>query len=750
MKLHLKVIVLVLSLFYCAGFSHARTDDDHLANQLKSSGATLKDLLPKAQAGDAQSQHLVGLVFQRGLGTEANAAEAAKWFRASALQGIPSAMQALGQLYFRGQGVESNVDEAARWFRNARNSQSTTKANTGLPEASSPRQLSARELKECRQVVPQMPRLAIDNNIQGTVLARVLIVDGFVEDVVILSGPKVFHEVVRKAMTQYDCSALQATVIGRQEFVFAIEGEADLRNSISLAVPTFWSEPPPFNANWNGLSLEQKKAVKSQYESLPANDEPPYPTGGLGDLLENIRWQALRLGIEGNWRLEAMIGTDGKVESVGAPKSTNQDFAKATAAVIYHTAFKPAVCGGSPCAMKFPIEFAISSSKPTSEAKQESELKALRLAAESGDAHAQNELGSRHEYGRGVNRDVSQAFTWYMKAASQGFAESQNNLGRLLERGQGIERNPAEAATWFRRSAEQGYAPGQLNYGNALAYGRGIEVDLEGSVTWYQLAVDQGNVEAMNSLGLACETGRGIQLDTARAFALYERAASNNNSWAQLNLARAYASGLGTEPDIQKFIYWTKRSAHTGNSTGHFVLGGAYAFGLGVPIDFVEAARWFKVSADQGNALGQEALAEAYQRGSGVPQDDAQALKWYQRATDQRQAEATYKLSKLYATGRGTPQDLGKAMKLLHRAADMGFIKAQFDLATAYKTGNGVEANESKSAEWHKKAADKVTQARERLKSNGIEKVWFDHCSTHPVASDLEGCKELIQGYTIP
>jgi len=750
MRTNIQLFVVLLSLFLGAGVSQASTNDDHLANQLKGTGATLRDLLPRAQAGDAQSQHQVGLVFQKGMGTEANVAEAFKWFRASALQGNPLAMQALGQLYFQGRDVELNVDEAARWFRSARDSQFASKTNTGLPDASPLRQLSSRELTKCRQVAPQMPRAAIDNNIQGAVFARVLIVDGFVEDVVILSGPKVFHEVVRKAMMRYDCSTLQATVIGRQEFVFTIEGETARRNSIVLAAPTFWSEPPPFSANWAGLSLEQKKAVKTQYENLPANDEPPYPTGGLGELLENIRSQAQRLGIEGNWRLEAMIGTDGKVESVGVPKSTNQDFAKVAAAVIYHTAFKPAVCGGSPCAMIFPIEFGISSSKTASEAKQESELNTLLLAAESGDAHARNELGTRYEYGRGVKRDVSQALTWYMKAASQGFAESQNNVGRLLERGQGIERNPTEAATWYRKSAEQGYAPGQLNYGNTLAYGRGVKVDLEGSVPWYQLAVEQGNVEAMNSLGWAYETGRGVARDADRAFALYERAASKNNSLAQLNLARAYASGLGTKPDIQRFVYWTQRSAYSGNSTGQFVLGGAYAFGLGVPIDFVEAAKWFKESADQGHALGQEALAEAYQRGSGVPQDDAQALKWYQRAADQRQAEATYKLSKLYATGRGTPQDLGKAMKLLHQAADMGFIKAQFDLATAYKTGNGVEANEAKSAEWHKKAADKVTQARERLKSNGIEKVWFDHCSTHPVASDLESCKELIQGYTIP
>jgi len=360
MKLNLKVIALVLSLFYGAGLSHARTDDDHLANQLKSTGATLKDLLPRAQAGDAQSQHQVGLIFHKGLGTEANAAEAVKWFRASALQGNPLAMQALGQLYFRGRDMDLNVDEAARWFRSARNSQSTSKANTGPPEVSTQRQLSARELTKCRQVAPQMPRLAIDNNIQGTVFARVLIVDGFVEDVVILSGPKVFHDVVRKAMMQYDCSALQATVVGRQEFVFSIVGETGLRNSIFLVAPTFWSEPPPFNANWTGLSLEQKKAVKTQYESLPTNDEPPYPTGGLGELLESIRWQALRLGIEGNWLLEAMINSDGKVESVGAPKSTNQDFAKVAAGVIYHTAFKPAICSGIPCAMIFPIDFGVS------------------------------------------------------------------------------------------------------------------------------------------------------------------------------------------------------------------------------------------------------------------------------------------------------------------------------------------------------------------------------------------------------
>ncbi len=73
------------------------------------------------------------------------------------------------------------------------------------------------------QVQPEMPRKAIQEGAEGVVRAEVLIRDGAVRDVQILSGPRVFHAAVRNAMMQYKCQAGAGEVKATQEFVFKIE-----------------------------------------------------------------------------------------------------------------------------------------------------------------------------------------------------------------------------------------------------------------------------------------------------------------------------------------------------------------------------------------------------------------------------------------------------------------------------------------------------------------------------------------------
>lgn len=73
------------------------------------------------------------------------------------------------------------------------------------------------------QVAPEMPRKAIQDGTQGVVRAQVLIVDGNVKDVTILSGPRVFHAAVKSAIMQYRCTSGPGEVTATQEFAFKLE-----------------------------------------------------------------------------------------------------------------------------------------------------------------------------------------------------------------------------------------------------------------------------------------------------------------------------------------------------------------------------------------------------------------------------------------------------------------------------------------------------------------------------------------------
>ncbi|MFZ2306112.1 MAG: SEL1-like repeat protein [Rhodoferax sp.] len=748
MKTTIQIIALALSLTTVPNLAFAKLEEGTAAYQRKDYAAAFQELLPVAQEGNAQAQQMVGNMYLHGAGVARNDADAAKWFRLSADQGNAVAMKAMGRLYVQGRGLEQDLREATVWFRRAKAKASSPQPAADMDEDAAKRLATAKELStECRQEPPKMPALALQHNVGGNVVAHAFMVDGDVEDVIIESGPRGFQNEVRWAMLQYDCPGKKYTGLATQEFNFVIDNGPIKKPVYSVAqrAPVFWTAPPPFNASWLGLSPEHKLAVRAQYANLLADDEPPYPSEGMGALVEDIRLTAQHLGVAGGLYMDVRVDANGEVETVNILKTPSPELGQYAAAVAFRASYKPAVCAGNPCAMSLPVDIVITALKPGSRFKDAKALDMLRSAAESGDLRAQNDLGERYEYGRGVNRDMAQAIKWYRESANQGFASGQNNLGRSYEAGRGVDKNLTEAADWYRKSAEQSYAPAQSNYGYMLAHGRGVPVDLPGSVQWYQKSAAQGYAGGQNNLGWAYQHGLGVEKDLVKAVSLYELAAKKNHALAQLNLAKAHATGQGTQQDAKLYATWIKRSAESGNSEGQYGLGLVHTLGLGAPLDLTEASKWFRKSAARGNPNGQNALADAYQKGQGVPQNDTEAVKWYRLAAQQKLPSAMYNLYKMYADGRGVAKDLAIATDWLQQAAEKGDDEAQTDLAKAYEAGIGVEKNAAAALRWHDKARKSHQEAIDGLKSTGFLKMLVEHCSANTVEAGSDACKDVLK-----
>ncbi|MGM9523759.1 MAG: tetratricopeptide repeat protein [Faecousia sp.] len=77
-------------------------------------------------------------------------------------------------------------------------------------------------------------------------------------------------------------------------------------------------------------------------------------------------------------------------------------------------------------------------------------LEAEECIAELGDADAQNSLGCRYYYGKGVEKDIPKAIYWLKKAAEQGCTAAFSHLGDIYE----ALKDYKEAAKWYRGYAE--------------------------------------------------------------------------------------------------------------------------------------------------------------------------------------------------------------------------------------------------------------------------------------------------------
>ncbi len=111
----------------------------------------------------------------------------------------------------------------------------------------------------------------------------------------------------------------------------------------------------PFDKRYGELTPEQQGRLKAQYESMGPNDEPPFPANGLGPIYKAIAAAQQRLMIEGAFSAEVEVNSLGQAVSVSVLQSSNPKMTQFVAAVLMKEAYKPALCGGSPCKMQFPF-----------------------------------------------------------------------------------------------------------------------------------------------------------------------------------------------------------------------------------------------------------------------------------------------------------------------------------------------------------------------------------------------------------
>jgi hypothetical protein len=111
----------------------------------------------------------------------------------------------------------------------------------------------------------------------------------------------------------------------------------------------------PFNRTYSQLSDRQKALVRSYYVAMAETDEPPYPADGLRAIFGPIASGQSKLMVKGDFDAEVVVGADGVPIEVLVFRSPHKSVTTFIANLAMLVRFKPAVCGGVPCRMNFPI-----------------------------------------------------------------------------------------------------------------------------------------------------------------------------------------------------------------------------------------------------------------------------------------------------------------------------------------------------------------------------------------------------------
>jgi TPR repeat protein len=107
--------------------SLAGLEEGVLAYKEQNYALALKEIAPPARAGNADAQHLLGLMYYTGHGVPRDYKKAFLWHHKAAEHGLPAAEYVVGAMYYTGNAVPQDQVLAVSWFRKA--------AEQGHPEA---------------------------------------------------------------------------------------------------------------------------------------------------------------------------------------------------------------------------------------------------------------------------------------------------------------------------------------------------------------------------------------------------------------------------------------------------------------------------------------------------------------------------------------------------------------------------------------------------------------------------------------
>jgi TPR repeat protein len=124
MRKHIVAILLALGLHSSAmaGFTEGAN-----AYNARNYPLALKEVMPLAKSGNADAQHLLGLMYYMGRGVQRDYKQAFAWHYKAAQQGKADAQYVIGAMYYTGNAVPQDQKLAVTWFRKA--------AEQGHPDA---------------------------------------------------------------------------------------------------------------------------------------------------------------------------------------------------------------------------------------------------------------------------------------------------------------------------------------------------------------------------------------------------------------------------------------------------------------------------------------------------------------------------------------------------------------------------------------------------------------------------------------
>ena len=118
--------------------------------------------------------------------------------------------------------------------------------------------------------------------------------------------------------------------------------------------------PLPLDQGFDQLTPDQQRFVRAYYPALDAGDDPPYPLKGGKELYTLLVYLARHIEPKDDVLIYVDVDKDGQVTRVSTMSPLEPKVRELIATAAGLLKYKPAQCGGQPCAGVVPFSLRLS------------------------------------------------------------------------------------------------------------------------------------------------------------------------------------------------------------------------------------------------------------------------------------------------------------------------------------------------------------------------------------------------------
>ena len=250
------------------------------------------------------------------------------------------------------------------------------------------------------------------------------------------------------------------------------------------------------------------------------------------------------------------------------------------------------------------------------------------------------QLAYMYENGFGTEKNLTNAFNYYLQSAEKGNTKSQIKVATMFDEGIGTKKSLARAMVWYRVCAEREEVYALRRLGDIYLEGNIVEENLSEAAYWYEKAVKQNDTPSMACLAYILSCNKSVKPDYERAMQLLQIPLANNDPMAQFAYAQMLENGNGVEQNTTLAMKYYTMSGEQGLSLSKEIMAiNTYNkyndFSGFLDIDFRKISR-----AESWLIIGKE-----YESGINLKQNNTESEKCYQKAAQMGNIEAINRLS---------------------------------------------------------------------------------------------------------